>query len=61
MRYAAGGTISAWGGRFRELARGPLAALMGNGVTVMIARWESELAGTWVYGFLRPRSRIESL
>jgi hypothetical protein len=34
---------------------GPLFALVGNGVTVMAAAILSALAGTWLYGVLRPQ------
>src|ERR1035437_16813 len=34
---------------------GPPFALLGNGVIVMIVAFCSALAGTWLYGFLRPR------
>ena len=34
---------------------GPLFALVGNGVTVMVVAIVSALAGTWLYGLLRPR------
>jgi hypothetical protein len=32
-----------------------LFALVGSGVTVMVAAIVSALAGTWLYGFLRPK------
>jgi hypothetical protein len=34
---------------------GPLFALVGNGVTVMVAAIVSALAGTWLHGLLRPK------
>jgi hypothetical protein len=34
---------------------GPLFALVGDGVTVMIVAIVSALAGTWLYGVLRPK------
>ena len=34
---------------------GPLFALVGNGVTVLLVTLLSALAGTRVYGMLRPR------
>jgi hypothetical protein len=34
---------------------GPLVALIGSGVPLMIAALASALAGTWVNGLLRPR------
>lgn len=55
MRYAAGGTIFGIGWALTGACPGPLFALIGNGVSVMIAAVLSALAGTWVYGWLRPR------
>ena len=50
---------SIWAGRVarRETSTrpGPLFALVGNGVTVMLAAVGSAVAGTWLYGLLRPR------
>jgi uncharacterized protein len=55
IRYAAGGTIFGLGWALTGACPGPLFALIGNGVTVMIAAVASALAGTWAYGWLRPR------
>jgi uncharacterized protein len=55
IRYAAGGTIFGLGWALTGACPGPLFALIGNGVTVMIAAVVSALAGTWAYGCLRPR------
>ena len=55
MRYAAGGTIFGIGWALTGACPGPLFALIGNGDSVMIAAVLSALAGTWVYGWLRPR------
>jgi len=55
VRYAAGGTIFGLGWALTGACPGPLFALIGNGVSVMIAAVLSALAGTWVYGWLRPR------
>jgi uncharacterized membrane protein YedE/YeeE len=55
VRYAAGGTIFGLGWALTGACPGPLFALVGNGVTVMIAAIGSALAGTWLYGFLRAR------
>jgi uncharacterized membrane protein YedE/YeeE len=54
IRYAVGGTIFGLGWALVGACPGPLFALVGNGVTVMIAAIGSALAGTWLYGFLRP-------
>jgi uncharacterized membrane protein YedE/YeeE len=55
VRYAVGGTIFGLGWALTGACPGPLFALVGNGVTVMIAAISSALAGTWLYGFLRPK------
>jgi len=55
VRYAAGGTIFGLGWALTGACPGPLFALVGNGVSVMIVAIGSALAGTWLYGFLRPR------
>jgi uncharacterized membrane protein YedE/YeeE len=55
VRYAAGGTIFGLGWALTGACPGPLFALVGNGVSVMIAAIVSALIGTWIYGSLRPR------
>ena len=55
VRYAAGGTIFGVGWALVGACPGPLFALLGNGVTVMIAAIGSAMVGTWLYGFLKPR------
>jgi uncharacterized membrane protein YedE/YeeE len=55
IQYAIGGTIFGLGWAFTGACPGPLFALIGNGVTVMIVAVVSALAGTWAYGWLRPR------
>jgi hypothetical protein len=55
IQYAAGGTIFGLGWALTGACPGPLFALIGNGVTVMILAVVSALAGTWVYAWLRPR------
>jgi len=55
IRYLAGGTIFGLGWALTGACPGPLVALIGNGVTVMIAGLASALLGTWVYGWIRPR------
>ena len=55
MRNAAGGTIFGLGWALTGACPGPLFALIGNGVTVMIVAVLSALLGTWIYGVLRPR------
>ena len=55
IRYALGGTIFGLGWALTGACPGPLFALVGNGVTVMIVAIASALAGTWLYGLLRPK------
>ena len=54
IRYAVGGTIFGLGWALTGACPGPLFALVGNGISVMIVAIGSALAGTWLYGFLRP-------
>jgi uncharacterized membrane protein YedE/YeeE len=55
VRYAAGGTIFGLGWALTGACPGPLFALVGNGVSVMLAAVLSAIIGTWIYGLLRPR------
>jgi uncharacterized protein len=55
VRYAVGGTIFGLGWALTGACPGPLFALVGNGLTVMIVAIVSALAGTWLYGLLRPQ------
>ena len=55
VRYAVGGTIFGLGWALTGACPGPLFALAGNGVTVIIVAIASALAGTWTYGWLRPK------
>ena len=55
IRYVVGGTIFGLGWALTGACPGPLFALIGSGVPVMIVAVLSALAGTWVYGWLRPR------
>ena len=54
-RYPVGGAIFGMGWALLGACPGPLFALIGNGVTVIFVALLSALAGTWVYGYLRPR------
>jgi len=54
-RYVVGGTLFGVGWAFTGACPGPLFALVGNGIPVMIAAIASALAGTWLYGALRPK------
>jgi uncharacterized membrane protein YedE/YeeE len=55
IRYAAGGTIFGLGWALTGACPGPLFALIGNGVSVMVVAVLSALLGTWTYGWLRPK------
>jgi uncharacterized membrane protein YedE/YeeE len=55
VRYAVGGTIFGLGWALTGACPGALFALVGNGVTVMLAAVASALAGAWLYGWMRPR------
>lgn len=54
-RYWAGGVIFGLGWALAGACPGPLFALIGNGVGVVVAVLASAIAGTWVYGAIRPR------
>lgn len=54
-RYWLGGTAFGLGWGLLGACPGPIFALIGNGVTVMLVALASAVAGTWVYGYLRPR------
>jgi uncharacterized membrane protein YedE/YeeE len=55
VRYAAGGTIFGLGWALTGACPGPLFALIGAGVPVMVVAVLSALLGTWTYGWLRPK------
>ncbi len=55
MRYLAGGTTFGVGWALTGACPGPLVALVGSGVPVMLVAVLSALAGTWTYGLLRPK------
>ncbi|TAE44521.1 MAG: transporter [Bacteroidetes bacterium] len=50
-----GGLIFGLGWAMTGACPGPMFALTGAGVTVMLAAIVSALAGTWVYSWLRPK------
>jgi uncharacterized membrane protein YedE/YeeE len=54
-RYWIGGTIFGLGWALTGACPGPLFALVGAGVTVVAVSVASAIAGTWAYGYLRPR------
>ena len=55
VRYIAGGTLFGVGWALTGACPGPMAALVGAGMPVMIVAVASALVGTWTYGLLRPR------
>ena len=54
-RYWMGGVTFGLGWALLGACPGPLAALLGGGVTVMAAALVAALAGTWTYALLRNR------
>jgi len=50
-----GGTIFGLGWALLGACPGPLYALIGSGVTVMVVALLSAMAGAWAYGHLRPK------
>ncbi len=53
-RYWIGGTMFGLGWALLGACPGPIFALVGNGVTVLLVALASALAGTWLYAYLRP-------
>lgn len=54
-RYWAGGSIFGLGWGLTGACPGPLVALVGAGLPVMVVAVAGAVAGTWLYGYLRPR------
>jgi uncharacterized protein len=54
-RYWLGGSLFGLGWALVGACPGPLLAVLGSGVTVFLVPILSALAGTWLYGVLRPR------
>ncbi len=54
-RYWAGGTLFGLGWGLVGACPGPIFALIGTGLTVMVAVLGAALVGTWTYGALRHR------
>jgi uncharacterized protein len=55
VRYVCGGLIFGLGWALVGACPGPLFALVGAGVGVMAVACLAAVAGTWAYGYLRPR------
>jgi uncharacterized protein len=55
VRYWAGGTVFGLGWALLGACPGPMFALLGAGVTVMVAAIASAMAGTWAYAALQSR------
>ena len=54
-RYWIGGTLFGLGWALTGACPGPLVALIGSGATVFVVAVLAAVAGTWVYGVVRPR------
>ncbi len=54
-RYWLGGSIFGLGWALTGACPGPLFALVGAGAPVMLVAIAGALAGTWIYGWARPR------
>lgn len=54
-RYWLGGTVFGLGWALLGACPGPIYALLGTGVSVLIVPLAAALAGTWVYALLQPR------
>ena len=54
LRYVVGGAMFGLGWALTGACPGPLVALVGAGVPVMLVAILSALVGTWTYGRLRP-------
>jgi uncharacterized membrane protein YedE/YeeE len=55
LRYPLGGMVFGAGWALTGACPGPLFALVGAGVEVMVIAIGSATAGAWLYGYLRPR------
>lgn len=52
-RYIIGGILFGFGWAFTGACPGPLFALLGSGITIIIVPILAAIAGTWVYGAFR--------
>jgi uncharacterized protein len=55
VRYVVGGTIFGLGWALTGACPGPIATLIGSGSSIFLVVLLSAVAGTWVYGWLRPK------
>lgn len=55
LRYVLGGVTFGLGWALTGACPGPLFALLGSGVLPVLVVIASAVAGTWVYGLMRPR------
>jgi uncharacterized protein len=55
IRYITGGTIFGLGWALTGACPGPIATLIGSGLSIFLVVLLSAVAGTWVYGYLRPK------
>jgi uncharacterized membrane protein YedE/YeeE len=53
-RYWMGGALFGLGWGLLGACPGPIYALIGNGITVLLASLAAALVGTWSYGWLKP-------
>ena len=54
-RYLIGGTLFGLGWALLGACPGPMFALLGSGLTIMLVPIAAALVGTWTYGLLRER------
>ncbi len=54
IRHAAGGTVFGLGWGLLGACPGPIYALVGSGLAVMLVALLAAVSGAWVYGLLRP-------
>lgn len=54
-RYLVGGTVFGLGWALLGACPGPIFALFGSGLTIMVVPIVSAILGTYVYGMLRPK------
>lgn len=55
LRYIVGGTLFGVGWALTGACPGPIAILIGSGLTVFTVVLLSAVAGSWIYGWLRPK------